>query len=86
MDYQVTEGVSPRFVRLMKEGEKSLEKKSVGKCCISAKFGSNKWKHSNPETNNYSQTKGFNPWFGNDCFWNIVELNHFSIVTFPQLF
>ena len=31
MDYLVTEGVSPRFVRLVNEGVKSLEKKSVGK-------------------------------------------------------
>ena len=28
MDYQVTEGVSPRFVRLVKVGVKSLEKKN----------------------------------------------------------
>ncbi len=32
MDCQVTGGVSPRFVRLMKEGVKSVEKKSVEKC------------------------------------------------------
>ncbi len=33
MDYLVTEGVSPSFVRLVKEGVKSVEKKSVEKCC-----------------------------------------------------